>query len=100
MSIAALLVDAVQSSHPPGTIHRLDEEELAAFTSDAKSAHGWGVAETLKLGGQLTNSRPKIRVIGITAGELEMGAEMSDAVRDAIPSVCEAIEEEVKVLLK
>ncbi len=97
---AALLVDAVQSSHPPGTIHRLDEEELAAFTSDARSAHGWGVAETLKLGSQLMNNRPRIRVVGITAGELEMGAEMSDAVRDAIPRVCEAIEAEVNALLK
>jgi hydrogenase maturation protease len=97
---AALLVDAVQSSHPPGTIHRLDEEELAAFTSDAKSAHGWGVAETLKLGSQLMKNRPRIRVVGITAKELKMVAEMSDAVRDAIPKVCEAIEEEVKALLK
>lgn len=96
----ALLVDAVQSPHPPGTIHRLDEEELAAFTSDAKSAHGWGVAETLKLGSQLMNSRPRVRVIGITAQEFEMGSEMSGAVRDAIPKVCEAIEEEVNALLK
>jgi hydrogenase maturation protease len=97
---AAILVDAVQSSHPPGTIHRLTEEELAAFTSDAKSAHGWGLAETLKLGGQLMTSRPNIRVIGITARELETGADMSDTVRDAIPKVCEAIEAEVKALLK
>lgn len=97
---SAILVDAVQSPHPPGTIYRLDEEELAAFTSDAKSAHGWGVAETLKLGSQLMNNRPRIRVVGITTKELEVGAEMSDAVRDAIPKVCEAIEEEVKALLK
>lgn len=97
---SAVLVDAVQSSHPPGTIHRLDEEELAAFTSDAKSAHGWGVAETLKLGSQLLDSRPRIRVVGIAAREFEMGAEMSDAVRDAIPAVCQVIEEEVNALLK
>lgn len=97
---AAILVDAVQSLHPPGTIHRLHEEELTAFTSDAGSAHGWGVAETLKLGSQLMNSHPRIRVVGITAGEFEIGAEMSDAVRDAIPRVCEAVEEEVKALLK
>src|SRR5512142_676272 len=47
---AAVLVDAVQSSALPGTIHLLKQEELSAFASHAKTAHGWGVAETLDLG--------------------------------------------------
>ena len=97
---SAVLVDAVQSSHPPGTIHRLGEDELAAFASDAKSAHGWGVAETLKLGRQLRDSHPTVRVVGVTVENIETGAGMSAAVRDAIPKICEAIEEEARALLK
>lgn len=97
---AAVIVDAVQSAHPPGTVHRLTEEELQSFTSDAKSAHGWGLAETLKLGVQLMNSRPRIRVIGITARKFDMGTEMSDAVRGAIPDICKAVEDEVNTLLE
>ena len=50
---AAILVDAVQSRATPGTIQRLGPEELAAFSTDAQSAHGWGVAETLALGRSL-----------------------------------------------
>ena len=46
----AILVDAVQSTASPGTVHRLTENDLATFTADAKSAHGWGVAETLGMG--------------------------------------------------
>jgi hydrogenase maturation protease len=96
---SVVLVDAVQSPHPPGTIHRLNEDQLTSFTSDAKSAHGWGLAETLKLGSQVMKNRPNIRVIGITAEQFAMGTGLSDAVKDAIPKVCKIIEEEVNALL-
>ena len=97
---AAILVDAIQSSDAPGTVHRLSEDELASFTSDSKSAHGWGVAETLQLGSQLMSTSPKIRIIGISSEQAEMGAGLSEAVKEALPKVCEAIEEEVNEFLK
>ena len=97
---AAILVDAIQGSDKPGTVHRLSENELASFTSDSKSAHGWGVAETLQLGSQLMSTRPKIRIVGITSEQANIGADLSDAVKDSMPRVCEAIEEEVNKLLK
>ncbi len=97
---AAILVDAVQSSAAPGTIHLLHEEDLSTFASDAKSAHGWGVAETLGMGrllGEMDST--SIRLIGIEAEQMTLGMELSKIVQDAIPRVCEAIEEEVKVLI-
>jgi hydrogenase maturation protease len=93
---AAILVDAVQSRNEPGTIHRLSEEELASFASDSKSAHGWGVAETLQLRKQLSNSKSHIRIIGIEAGQVETGAQMSKPVMKALPRVCDVIEEEIR----
>ena len=46
-----VLVDAVTSGAPPGTVHRLDASE-AALAVDASSAltHGLGLAETIELG--------------------------------------------------
>lgn len=97
---AAVIVDAVQSARPPGTIHRLTEDELQSFTSSAKSAHGWGLAETLLMGGLTMEARPQIRIVGITVGQMEMGTGLSGAVSEAIPKACEVIEEEVNTLLK
>ncbi len=94
---AAILVDAIQSSATPGTVHRLTEKDLSRFTSDAKSAHGWGVAETLGMGrllGKITDI--PIRLIGIEAGQLTLGAEMCEAVQDCIPLVCKIIQEEIE----
>jgi hydrogenase maturation protease len=95
----AILIDAVQSGAAPGTIHRIGEKDLSAFSSDAKSAHGWGVAETLTLSRQLNQNLPPIRIIGIEAAQMMMGASMSEAVEAAIPHACEAIEQEIKSLL-
>ncbi len=98
---AAVLVDAVQSSAEAGSIHRLDPDQLAAFGTGAKSAHGWGVAETLELDRQLNPSRPRIRLrlIGVEAEQMNMGEPLSKSVEMALPLVCKAIEDEVQALL-
>jgi len=98
---AAVIVDAVKSSAKPGTIHRLSAEELSAFTPDAQSAHGWGVAETLQLGRKLDPrlERLPIRLVGIEAEQMAMGAGLSQNVAEAIPALCRTIEDEVQTFL-
>jgi hydrogenase maturation protease len=98
---AAILVDAVHSSSTPGTLHRLGPDDLASFTPDAGSAHGWGVAETLQLGRSLYPSLAKCRVtlIGIVGGQFNMGAGLSPAVQVALAGAVERIEKEVQNLL-
>lgn len=96
---AAIFVDAIQGTFPIGTVHLLDENELAAFLSDAKSAHGWGLAETLKLGSALTGVKINVRVIGIQIEQTAIGAWLSKAVQDAIPIACEVLQKEVDKLL-
>jgi hydrogenase maturation protease len=96
---AAILVDAIQGQSDPGTIHLLDEKQLSAFTSDAKSAHGWGIAETLQLGHELMLIKTRIKVIGIQVEQMTMGLGLSKAVKDAVPIVCNTIQEETNKLL-
>ncbi len=97
----AVIVDAVQSAAVPGAIFRLGPDDLAAFDTGAKSAHGWGVAETLQLGRQVGTLDPslRIRMIGIAAGQMAAGQLLSEAVVGALPLVCEAIEAEVQEAL-
>ncbi len=101
-SEAAVLVDAVKSSSVPGTLYRLSVEQLSSFATDSKSAHGWGVAETLQLDRLLNPSRQNIpiRLIGVEAEQLQMGSGLSDRVKKVLPQVCEAIQKEVQTLLE
>jgi hydrogenase maturation protease len=98
---AAVIVDAVQSSAKPGTIHRIGPDELSAFTPDAQSAHGWGVAETLQLGRELypTLKKLPIRLIGIEAEQVALGTGLSETVVQAMPALCRVIEDEVQTFL-
>jgi hydrogenase maturation protease len=98
---AAILVDAVKSSAAPGTIHRLEQQDLDAFAAGSGSAHGWGVAETLKLGRSLDPALAETRIIlvGIEVGSVEMGAGLSPQVQSALPMAAEMIEHEIQALL-
>ena len=98
---AAVLVDAVCSSAPAGTIHRLNPDQLSAFAGGAQSAHGWGVAETLALAERLNLPARaiKLRIVGIEAIRLEPGSTLSPEVEQAIPTACEALHAEVLSLL-
>lgn len=98
---AAVLVDAVSSESAAGQVYHLTPDQLDSFGPGGKSAHGWGIAETLQLGRQVNSTRPPIdiRLIGIEAGQVDLGAALSPAVEAALPAACEAIEAEVQALL-
>jgi len=98
---AAILVDAVSSGAPAGTIHRLEPGQLASFSAGSGSAHGWGVAETLALAEKLAlpARAVKIIVIGIEAGQMEPGSGLSREVEAAMPEACSAIEAGLQSLL-
>jgi hydrogenase maturation protease len=98
---AAVLVDAVQATPPAGTLTHLEADDLASFTVDARSAHGWGVAETLQMGCKLDPKLAQVRMIlfGIAGRDFSMGAGLSPEVRGALAGVVEEIERAVLGLL-
>ena len=98
---AAVVVDALEATAPAGTIYRLNPDELASFSTGSKSAHGWGVAETLQLGRQLQTLPEHVRIplVGIVAAQMELGQPISSQVAKALFSACEAIEAEVREAL-
>jgi hydrogenase maturation protease len=99
----AILVDAVLGgpSVVPGSLLLFNPEELEAFTPASGSAHGWGVAETLKLAKALKREDipSKIKVLGIAAAQVELGAEMSPEVREAIPAAVDKMQEIIVEML-
>ncbi len=98
---AAILVDAVRSHAPAGTVYSIYPNELEAFTSASQSAHGWSVAETLALAKELNLPvrRIQVRIVGIEVGQVEVGSGLSEAVAEQIPAACDTIEREVLALL-
>jgi hydrogenase maturation protease len=82
----AIVIDAVRSGAPPGTIHRLDAAALPAGLRSA-SSHALGVAEALALGRALDRLPARLELYGIEAGELAPGAPLSAPVARAVEAL-------------
>jgi len=65
---AALIIDAMRSGLPAGSVRRFSLDELSA-ESGLMSTHGFGVADALALGRTLGGLPGEIVVVGIEMGD-------------------------------
>jgi len=93
----AIVVDAVSTGAPPGTIHRFDSESVAlAPGAGPSSTHGLGVAEAVELSRALGGLPQLLVVVGIEAGEFERGAPLSSDVSLSVGAATEAVLSELE----
>ena len=87
---ACLVIDAVRSGAPPGTVHDLDLQDLPSSAARAVSSHDLGVAEAVQLAEALGRLPAHCRLLGI-----EVGARVSAVSERPAPDVRRAISEVV-----
>jgi len=80
-----IVVDAVSSGAPPGTIHRLDPlaEPIQTALSQG-STHALGLAEAIELARALGRLPHRLTVYGIEGERFTAGDELSAPVRAAV----------------
>jgi hydrogenase maturation protease len=83
-----ILVDAVRSGSPPGTIHRLDARVAPMPTGF--------FAEAVELARSLDQLPPHVIVYGIEGENFTAGVELSPSVKQAVGEVVERAAEEVR----
>jgi hydrogenase maturation protease len=92
----AILVDAVQSGEPAGTVRVHESLPEAGLTPAEKSAHGLGVAETIALAKRIgARLPPRIRFIGVEGSSWGLGESLSDPVRRALPDAVREIQNQI-----
>jgi hydrogenase maturation protease len=88
----ALLVDAVRSGAPAGTVHRIDAtDEPVPATMSAASTHTLGVGEAIELARALGRLPARVVLYGIEAERIAAGAELTPAVARAVDEVVESV---------
>jgi len=93
-----MLVDAVSSGAPPGTLHR---EEWRPGLLDSRgveraSSHGFGVREVLDLATALGRLPGQVILWGVEVASTEPGEGLSPAVAAAVPSVVARLRRELE----
>jgi hydrogenase maturation protease len=99
-----ILVDAVVTGAPPGTVHVWDSNlagsGLPNVAKDAAvSSHGFDIAKAIELGRALGKFPARLRVCGIEGQQFERGSEISAAVLAAIDSVVTQVSAGILALL-
>ncbi|MGD0806617.1 MAG: hydrogenase maturation protease [Anaerolineales bacterium] len=96
-SDVVILVDAVDGGDPAGTVRVRTALPEANFTPAEKTAHGFGVAETVALAKKIGACLPShIIFIGVEGSKWKLGEDLSDPVRRAVPDAVREIQNQIE----
>jgi hydrogenase maturation protease len=86
-----LLLDAVQTGAPAGTLHLvpLPTADIAPTALRTLSSHGWGVDEALRMARVLGRRVPRLMLLGIELESVALGAPRTLRVNAALETVIE-----------
>lgn len=90
-----LILDAVDMGAPPGTLFRLEGEEVPRAFATKLSVHQMGVQDLLAVAELQGNLPAELVAIGVQPGSIEVGIDFTPDVERAIPEVLRTIEEEL-----
>jgi hydrogenase maturation protease len=93
-----VLLDAVATGDPPGTLVRLDGDEVEPAVRCRLSPHQIGVADLLDALRLLDRVPESITLIGLTPASIELQTELSPAVAGALPALVAAVAAELRTL--
>ena len=90
-----LLVDAILADAPPGTLVRLEGDDVEPAARDRLTVHQVGVADLLDAL-RLLDERPRrVALLGLVPERIELGLGRSPAVERALPGLVEALAREI-----
>ena len=93
----AIVVDAVASGAPPGTVHRFDATiEPVPATVFRGSTHALGVGDAIELARTLGRLPERVLVFGIEGERFSAGEELSPAVAAAVEPLAATLLEEAR----
>jgi hydrogenase maturation protease len=92
----ALVVDAVSTGAPVGTVHRFDASDAALPSRDFRSStHALGISDAVELARALGRLPARTLVFGVEGCAFPAREGMSPAVSDAVERAAAAVLEEV-----
>lgn len=86
-----IVVDAVRSNKPAGTILQLGLDDLKALDVNPISLHDLDIPQTLAMTKMLNCSPSKVICIGVVPEKLSPGMELSKRITDLIPKIGQTV---------
>ncbi|RPJ76534.1 MAG: hydrogenase maturation protease [Acidobacteria bacterium] len=87
----AILVDAIETDAPPGTLVRLEGNEVGPAVASHLSVHQVGVADLIEAARWRDRIPPTLVLLGIVPATTELRVDLSPAVQAALPALLDSI---------
>jgi hydrogenase maturation protease len=94
----AILVDAIQTDAPPGTLVRLEGDEVGPAVAARLSVHQVGVSDLIEAARWRGKVPPRLVLLGVVPLSIELGLDLSPPVRSALPDLMNAVCDEARAL--
>lgn len=94
----AILVDAIEVDAPPGTLVRLEGDEVGPAVAARLSVHQVGVSDLIEAARWRDRVPPTLVLHGVVPESTELAVELSPRVQAALPALIDAVLEEARVL--
>jgi hydrogenase maturation protease len=95
---AAILIDAIRDDAPPGTLVRLEGDEVVRAAATRLSVHQIGVADLLDGARLCGRCPPRLSLIGAVPESIDLRVGLSPPVRAALHGVIESVVRECALL--
>ncbi|MDH3728145.1 MAG: HyaD/HybD family hydrogenase maturation endopeptidase [Myxococcales bacterium] len=93
-----IMVDAIRGEGPPGTLVRIEGDEVAPAVYERLSPHQIGVADLLAGASLLDRYPDRVVLIGVVPQSIDLGLGRTQAVEASIPELVEQVVEELRTL--
>jgi hydrogenase maturation protease len=93
-----LIVDAIRSDGPPGSLVRLEGDEVAHAAQERLSVHQVGVSDLISAARWQGSLPGRLFLLGLVPESIELGLERTPAVEAALPALIDAVRAECAVL--
>jgi hydrogenase maturation protease len=93
-----ILVDAVDTGSPPGTLARLTDGEIPAVFRTKSSPHQLGLQDVLALLRFLESAPRHVTVIGVQPASLDIGMELTPVIAERLDELAAMVADELAAI--
>jgi hydrogenase maturation protease len=90
-----VVVDAVKTGSPPGTLFRFTDKDLAAKKGIMRSAHGIDFSDVVAVSGFLGSKPEEIIFLGVEPADLGAGMELTPEIEKMVPVLINLVMKEI-----
>jgi|WetSurMetagenome_2_1015567.scaffolds.fasta_scaffold40620_3 hydrogenase maturation protease len=94
----AILVDAIEIDAPPGTLVRLEGDDVGPAVATRLSVHQVGVSDLIEAARWRGRIPTTLVLLGVVPQSTELGVDLSPPVRAALPDLLNAVCDEARAL--